>query len=65
MMLIFSCEVAQASTLAADEGPGDVDDAAAGEPWLPHAVITSPHAAAARALTVTVRPRAAARVSPR
>ncbi|MGB6582151.1 MAG: hypothetical protein WBF34_29985 [Streptosporangiaceae bacterium] len=33
--------------------------------WLPHAVITSPHATAARTLTVAVRPRAAARVSPR
>jgi hypothetical protein len=50
----------------ADDPAGDpADDAASGELWLPHAVITSPHAAAARALIAAVRPRAAARLSPR
>jgi hypothetical protein len=60
MMLIFSWAVTHASTLA-----GDVDDAASGKLWLPHAVITSPHAAAARALIAAVRARAGPRVSPR
>ena len=55
--------------LAGDGEPDDTvvpteDDAVPGEFWLAHAVITSPHAAAARALTVAVRLRAAARVSP-
>jgi hypothetical protein len=61
--------VVQASAPAADDEPVDVGDVAAdaalAEPWLPHPVITSPHAAAARALIVAGRRRAAARVSPR
>jgi hypothetical protein len=45
----------------ADDAAGELesvalaDDAAPGEPWLPHAVTTSPHAATARALTVAAR----------
>jgi len=39
------------------------DDAVPGEFWLPHAVMTSPHAATAKTPRVTVRPRAAALAS--
>jgi hypothetical protein len=60
MMLIFSSAVTQASMLAGVGEPGDVaagaDDAADGALWLPHAFITSPHAAATRALMMAVRP---------
>jgi hypothetical protein len=60
MMLIFSSAATQVSMLAGVGEPGDVaaaaDDGADGAPWLPQAVITSPHAAATRALMVAVRP---------
>jgi len=63
--LIFSRDVAQASTPAAEGELGDVvvaaddvaDDAAPGESWLAHAVMTSPHAATAKTPKVIVRSR--------
>jgi hypothetical protein len=70
-MPTFSADATQASTLSAegeleavvalaDDAAGELEavalaDDAAGEIWLPHAVTTSPHAAAARALTVAAR----------
>ena len=44
----------------ADDAAGELEavalaDDAPGEPWLPHPVTTSPHAAVARALTVAAR----------
>jgi hypothetical protein len=70
--LIFSRDVTQASTPAADGELGDVvvpagdvvvpagdvaDDAAPGGFWLAHAVMTSPHAATAKTPKVIVRSR--------
>jgi hypothetical protein len=71
--LIFSRDVTQASTPAADGELGDVvvaaddvaDDAAPGGFWLAHAVMTSPHAATAKKPRVTVRPCTAAPLSGR
>jgi hypothetical protein len=69
--LIFSWVVVQAPVSAADGELGDIvvsaddveDDAAPGAPWLPHAVMTSPHAATAKKPKVTVRSRAAVPMS--
>jgi len=69
--LIFSRDVAQAATPAADGELGDAvvlgdvvvaaddvaDDAAPGGFWLAHAVMTSPHAATAKTPKVIVRSR--------
>jgi len=70
--LIFSRDVTQASAPAADGELGGVvvpggdvvvpadevaDDAAPGGFWLAHAVMTSPHAAAAKTPRVIVRSR--------
>jgi hypothetical protein len=63
--------VIQAPVPAADGELGDLvvsagdvaDDAAPGATWLPHAVMTSPHAATAKTPKVTVRSRTAALVS--
>jgi hypothetical protein len=63
VILTFSADATQASTLSAE---GELEavfaaavvpagDAAPGELWLPHAVTTSPHAAAARAPAVAAR----------